>query len=284
MTSALRHPRLFLWITDPHLDHLTPDQRTEWFKRIREHPSTTLLLTGDVDESAGTEKWVKGLNECGKRTYFVLGNHDYYGDDISTVRERMDRFKHRAPSVVYCPAHGSIALDDSLHLVGVDGWSDGRAGDFLGSEIKLNDYRQIRQLTNLARKELHERLIELGKEEAVRLRRGLTSAIQEGAREILVLTHVPPFAESCWYFGNNAINEWTPHFTCISTGEVLREFGLQHPQVDFTVLCGHTHHFGQYDCLSNLTVYTGSAEYGQISGWRTLDLRTPRDSLLVPCD
>ena len=283
MKSLSRHPRLFLWITDPHLDHLTLDQRTEWFKRIREHSATTLLLTGDVDEASGAETWMKSLNESGKRTYFVLGNHDYYGDGIPTVRERMYRIKHHVPSVCYCPAHGSIRLDDSLHLVGVDGWSDGRAGNFLGSEIKLNDYRQIRQLTNLARKVLLDRLIELGKEEAVQLRNGLTSAINEGAREILVLTHVPPFAESCWYFGNNAINEWTPHFTCISTGEVLREFGLQHPQVHFTVLCGHTHHFGQYDCLPNLTVYTGSAEYGQISGWRTLDLRAASHSFVAPC-
>ena len=163
MKSLSPHPRLFLWITDPHLDHLTHDQRTEWFKRIREHPATTLLLTGDVDEASGAETWIKSLNECGKQTYFVLGNHDYYGDGIPTVRERMYRNKHQVPSVCYCPAYGPIGLDDTLHLVGVDGWSDGRAGNFLGSEIKLNDYRQIRQLTNLAKEVLLDRLIELGK-------------------------------------------------------------------------------------------------------------------------
>ena len=58
-------------------------------------------------------------------------------------------------------------------------------------------------------------------------------------------------------------DDWLPFFACQAVGEVLVEVTRAQPDCQVTVLCGHTHHAGTIQILSNLCVKTGSAEYGQ---------------------
>jgi hypothetical protein len=40
------------------------------------------------------------------------------------------------------------------------------------------------------------------------------------------------------------------------------QLACEFPQVNFTVLCGHSHGEGFYSAATNLDVYTGRAQYG----------------------
>ncbi|MEX0718928.1 MAG: metallophosphoesterase [Planctomycetaceae bacterium] len=108
---------------------------------------------------------------------------------------------------------------------------------------------------------LRVKLNELGDDAAAHFRDALARVPAERSH-LLVLTHVPPWREACWYEGRTSDDEWAPHFTCGAVGEVLRDHMRRHPEKRMTVLCGHTHNAGEADILPNLHVVTGAAEYG----------------------
>jgi len=71
---------------------------------------------------------------------------------------------------VWMPEAGVIELAPDEGLVGHDGWSDGRYGDFLASPIILNDYLLIKSLRIAAIEERLAKLNALGDEAADFLR------------------------------------------------------------------------------------------------------------------
>jgi hypothetical protein len=68
------------------------------------------------------------------------------------------------------------------------------------------------------------------------------------------------------------LGKWAPFFACQATSDVLLEFALQRPEVQFLVLCGHTHGNGEYMPRPNLHVITDGAVYGdpQLQGVHVL--------------
>ena len=78
----------------------------------------------------------------------------------------------------------------------------------------------------------------------------------------LVLTHVPPFRESCWHNGSVSEETWLPGFTCKAVGDLLTSVAESHAKINFTVLCGHTHGSGYVRMSPNLDVHTGFGDYG----------------------
>jgi Icc-related predicted phosphoesterase len=79
---------------------------------------------------------------------------------------------------------------------------------------------------------------------------------------LILLTHVPPFREACWYEGQISDDQWAPHFTCQAVGETIRQFMRRHPNKQLIVLCGHTHGGGCARPAPNVIVHTGAAQYG----------------------
>jgi hypothetical protein len=80
-------------------------------------------------------------------------------------------------------------------------------------------------------------------------------------QNILIVTHVPPFVEACWYEGKQSDDEYLPHFSNPSAGVPIQEIAQSNPDRNFVVLCGHTHGKSEIKILPNLKVYTGGAEY-----------------------
>jgi predicted phosphodiesterase len=79
--------------------------------------------------------------------------------------------------------------------------------------------------------------------------------------QIIVLTHIPPFAEACLYEGKISNDDWLPYFSSKASGDVLVNICSKHPNIDFLVLCGHTHCKAECAPLPNLIVEAGHAEY-----------------------
>lgn len=56
-------------------------------------------------------------------------------------------------------------------------------------------------------------------------------------------------------------DNWLPYFSAKASGDVLMRLAKGNPQIEFLVLCGHTHSDAYYQALENLSVEAGSAEY-----------------------
>jgi hypothetical protein len=162
----------------------------------------------------------------------------------------------------WLPASGPIELAPGTGLVGHDGWADGRLGDYRRSPVLLNDYRLIDDFIGLDPLRRLALLNQLGDEAAEYFQRTLPEALGRWKR-LIVLTHVPPFAEAAWHMGRRSDDNWLPHFSCRAVGDVLLETARSHTDCDIRVLCGHTHSGGEVDILPNLRITTGSARYGE---------------------
>lgn len=206
----------------------------------------------------------------GRPIYFVLGNHDFYGGSNAGVRSAVAQACRESRYLTWLPDAGVIELAPDTGLVGHVGWADGRLGDYELSDIVLNDHLLIEEVAPLdvyllgTEEDKASRLTkvqELADEAAEHIRRVLPQAL-ESYRQVIVLTHVPPFREACWYRGKISGDDWLPHFACKAVGDVLLEVMQNRPDQRLTVLCGHTHARGDVHIRSNLLVLSGGAEYG----------------------
>ncbi len=264
------------WATDLHLNFVDEEVAGALCTRIAATQSEAVLIGGDTAEAHDVSTWLTFLAKRLKpRIAFVLGNHDYYGGDIESVRREIRALSTDA--LTWLPAAGVVELAPNLGLVGHGGWGDAGYGDFDGSEIVMSDYVVIDDLRNVGpptkeradylggwtnKPALKAKLRALGEDAATTLRPQLREAL-ERYPEVLVLTHVPPFEEACWHRGKVSAPDWLPSFSCRAIGDMLRDVVPDFPHRTVTVLTGHTHGSGEVEILPNLRVLTQGAEYGK---------------------
>jgi len=220
-----------------------------------------LLITGDISEGDDVVFELNRLADAfGGDIFFVLGNHDFYGDGVANVRREVVSVARQSATLTYLTDAGPVPLSPETWLVGEDGWGDGTVGDAVGTLVRLHDFAQIDDFKGLSTESRNRILKAQGGESADRLRQKLFS-LPRDAGEVVVATHVPPFREACWYQGRTADDQWAPYFVCGQVGEVLKAFTCDRPDTKVTVLCGHTHHAGTATLRENLVVHTGAARY-----------------------
>ena len=254
-----------VWLTDIHLNFLDDEMREKFYQSIVDTHCDAVLISGDIAEAPNVENLLSEMAEYVKTpVYFVLGNHDYYRGQVSDVRAAMVDLTHAHDELFWLPASGIHELAKDVILVGQDGWADGRFGDYQNSRVAINDSRMIGDLFQakiLGKFQLLEKMQELADTDAAQLQINLDQAASKKPKKIIVLTHVPPFKESCMHMGKISDDDWLPYFSCKVIGDVLMEIANKYPSIDFLVLCGHTHSESNYQPLPNLTVKAGMAEY-----------------------
>ena len=252
-----------LWLTDIHLEFLDAHQQHRFLDELRAYEADGILISGDIAQAPTISEDLARL-EAALETpiYFVLGNHDFYRGSISEVRTTIRKQARGSKYLRWLSGGSGVPLSTKTCLVGHDGWGDARLGDYDGSQVQLNDFELISELTGLSRSELRARLRSLGDEAAAHLRSVLPRALAS-AEHVIVLTHVPPFQEASWHNGSHSAPDWLPFFACKAVGDVLVDTMRKHKEKRMTVLCGHTHGGGRARILPNLVVLTGAATYGQ---------------------
>jgi 3',5'-cyclic AMP phosphodiesterase CpdA len=251
------------WATDIHLEFLTPAGLAEFCVELAASSADAFLIGGDISQARGLHKHLRILERTLERPiYFVLGNHDYYHGRIEEIRQLVAELSLNSTVLRWLPAAGAIPLSPTAGLVGHDGWADGRYGDYANSTVLLNDYRFITDFHQLSPPQRLLKLNALG-DEAARFFEGMLPEAFARWRRVIVLTHVPPFAEATWHRGKMSAADWLPHFSSKAVGDVLRGTMEARPDREMLVLCGHTHSPGEVAILPNLRVVTGGAQYGQ---------------------
>jgi predicted MPP superfamily phosphohydrolase len=253
------------WLTDIHLNFIDESARARFWASVRPL-ADAVAISGDIAESPTVDVHLREIELALEMpVYFVLGNHDFYRGSIAQTRAKVGKLACQSGRLVYLAQAGVVELTPNTALVGHDGWADARLGDFDRSEVILNDYLLIEELSTrwnmgFDKPALRQALHELGDEAARDLEASLEQAFSRYRRVILV-THVPPFQESVWYEGRLSNDEWLPHFSCKAVGDMLRATMQTRPDCELLVLCGHTHGGSDVEILENLRVITGAARY-----------------------
>lgn len=249
------------WITDPHLDWLPRGGAREFGSLVRDdNPDVThVVITGDLAEFDSfkdlIEEFAKGV---GVRVYFVTGNHDAYNGSIRRLRSRASLMQGEAR---WLPSEQLVQLGPSVALVGQDGWYDCRYADPRKSHVLLNDFIYIQEFGRFRGELLYQRIREVADNLAAEAKGLLEAAVAAGNKHIVFATHVPPFAGAAWHEGKVSDHHWLPWMSSRATGKVLDQVAQENPDVNFTVLCGHTHGKGTYQHDKNLLVLTGESAY-----------------------
>jgi predicted phosphohydrolase len=256
-----------VWATDVHLDMLSDERVVAFARTIASQDPDRVLLSGDISVADALEHHLEILRATIQRPIlFVLGNHDYYRSSIDAVRAKMTR----TGDLVWLHGASPERIGRRTSIVGCDGWGDARIGNATTTPVLLSDFFLVKDLVGKSRDDLVRTLQALGHESRSALEGSLASAVKSADR-ILVLTHVPPFRESCWHEGQISDDDWLPFFTCKAVGDLLLEVARRYPDKHFEVYCGHTHGAGYARIRENLEVHTGAAAYGAPAIARVLE-------------
>lgn len=255
------------WITDIHLNFIDLATRQKFYQEIIDSECDSVLLSGDIAEAPSIKDLLQELSDfIGRPVYFVLGNHDYYRGQVNEVRSEMTGLTESSEYLFWLPTSGPRRLDKHTFLIGQDGWADGRLGNYHDSRVALNDSRMITDLFQekiLGQSQLLTKMQELADHDASKLQDNLMQVVTEHPKKIIVLTHVPPFKEACLHVGKINNDDWLPYFSSKASGDVLIDISQKNPEIDFLVLCGHTHSTARYQPIANLVVEVGKAEYNR---------------------
>lgn len=250
------------WLTDIHLNFLNDAKVVSFLDEIHDSNPDVILISGDIGDSNNIIHCLQLFkNRFTGPVYFVLGNHDYYHSSIAEIEQLVKEICNESENLTWLDQSDPILLGDSMSLIGHGSWADGRLGDYSNSDVMLNDYLLIKDLSNLRKVERLLIMRRLADKAATHFDSILPRALSI-SDHVICLTHVPPFREACWHEGRISGDMWLPHFSCKIVGDILFKHMNQFSDKRMTVLCGHTHSSGVAIVSKNLRVITGHATYG----------------------
>ncbi len=112
----------YAWLTDIHLEFLRDKKAVAFIDELATLGIDGLFLTDDIS-TAGRFEFHLRLFENGYQApvYFVLGNHDYYGGSIESVRRMIRELCGRSKWLHWLPVSGIVEISSNTCLLG-HGW------------------------------------------------------------------------------------------------------------------------------------------------------------------
>lgn len=248
------------WCSDIHLEFLSDVAVAAFAKQLAEVQSDGIVITGDISISKQLVYHLSIIERAAnKRVFFVLGNHDYYGSSIESVRKHMHELHNISQYLKYVSELGYVPFTSTTAIVGHDGWYDAAWGDWQNSALALNDWQSIQEFV-LAGGPVNKGAIvaesrKLAHAGVTHVMNGIKAAARYH-KHIVVLTHVPPYAQL-----SRGDHDGLPWFTSKLMGDMLSNAAQSFPNIKFSVLCGHTHVAADHKPASNMTVRCAQAEY-----------------------
>lgn len=257
------------WATDIHLDCVLDPQKQFFYNKLNN--IDILVISGDISNGKYLKKHLLELDDIAKQNnfniYFVLGNHDFWYDSIENKRKEVLNFKLK--NSYYLTKIGIVELNNSIALIGHDGWWDTKNG--IPGKIIMNDFTLIKDFFKIRSNPMipnhnSDEIINLEFKKLAQLaanhfEKYLTEAFLK-YKKVILITHVAPFVESAFYKGKMSNKYWQPYFSSKTEGDVLLKIMDKYKNNELIILCGHSHGKSQFKPLPNLTVLTGEAFYG----------------------
>ena len=77
----------YAWLTDIHLEFLRDKKAVGFVEELAAREFDGIFLTGDISNAGRLEFHLRLFEDNYQApVYFVLGNHDYYGGSVESVR------------------------------------------------------------------------------------------------------------------------------------------------------------------------------------------------------
>ncbi len=264
----------YRWATDIHLDHI--QDRQYMIKFIESMTGSDpdvkgLFITGDISNGDRIDEHLRLLDAISPvPVYFILGNHDFYGSSISGVRAMVFKTANESKHLRYMTALEPIVLSQDTVLVGHDGWYDFGYGQARPIRFLMSDWKLISEYAMTVNREYgrhvldDERIITKSYAFALQGAEHIKKMINKTTQKnVVILTHVPPFDTAAKHLGKPSDPEALPVFSCRVIGHTLLEIASQNPDRNFTVYCGHTHDQFNEMITPNLRCVVGFADYGK---------------------
>lgn len=249
------------WLSDPHLEFCSHRTRNDLYRSINQAAGEIVVITGDI--SAGphrSDQYSELAEHVNKPIYFVLGNHDRYGTTFANTEAVVARVMTRFSHLVRLDGSQVIPLNESVALVGVEGWADGLGGEGPATKARINDFYQILDFATEPEPQVFRAMKERARKYARALKPSLLKALKE-YQTTIVATHVPPYEGAAWHEGSPSSADYQPFFSSPTMGKLIKAAATEHPGKSVLVLCGHTHSPGIYRD-GNILVLTAGARYG----------------------
>jgi Icc-related predicted phosphoesterase len=269
------------WATDIHLDFLQREGGRALVQFAFAEPLAAakvdaVVISGDLSLSGMLEDHLRIIDETVKcPVYFVLGNHDFYGSSFGRVREIVAEVCRTSRNLRYLSLEKQpIEITPGLCIVGHDGWYDAYYGRPFTGGLVMSDWLQIEDYA----RHLHpgpggtsidpHGIVSVAREASFFAAEHVSELAAQAAlksKNVVVVTHVPPFPEAHALGGKGNNDASIPWYTSKLMGQAIVKVAEQHPHVDFTVLCGHTHHKAKVKNGKNVICFVGGSEYGEPS-------------------
>lgn len=205
-----------LWVTDTHLNASNTDA---FINTIRNSTCEAIFITGDISDGNLVETLRAIADRVTTPIYFVLGNSDNaYGSSTKEIRQNLAMLMKEKTNLHYlrdAPIYfepRNMITGVKTAVVGMDGYAD--SWNVSGAQ------RQ---------------------QDLAIFERNVRSVISQGAKRIVILTHVPPFVTDCWYKGEITTVKNAPHYSSAESATLFFNLANEYPNVTFVVYCGHTH-------------------------------------------
>jgi predicted MPP superfamily phosphohydrolase len=249
------------WLTDLHLEFCSHRTRNDLYQSINQAAGEIVVITGDI--SAGphrSDQYTELAEHVNKPIYFVLGNHDRYGTTFANTEAVVARVLTQFSHLVRLDGSQVIRLNESVALVGVEGWADGLGGEGPATKARINDFYQILDFATDPEPQVFRAMKERARKYARALKPSLLKALKEYQTSIIA-THVPPYEGAAWHEGSPSSGDYQPFFSSPTMGKLIKTAATEHRGKSVLVLCGHTHSPGIYRD-GNILVLTAGARYG----------------------
>jgi Icc protein len=257
----------FSWFTDTHLNFGWPWTPLSFARQLGQENVDGLWLSGDISDGDHIIDHLCLLSDhCDFPIYFVMGNHDYYGRWIADVHDDVRKLCAERPNLIWLTESGPVTIAPGKALLGAEGWYDCQFGD--RSLIPMTwDWYAIRDLRS---REIWDDRFDMFRELAGNSARVIEAALENAIKnhdKVYILTHFPPFLE-CWGAPGILLDDlWKAYNVSWRVGLVIDEYARRYPNVQFRVLCGHTHTEKRVWVRPNLKVRVGRAKYHGRPGW-----------------
>lgn len=260
------------WLSDLHLDFVWKDQIFNLGDKIYNADCDAAIISGDIATSRSCCFALDFLQQTARKPiYYVLGNHDYYDGSIKTVNFFMEEYSETSKFAKWASIQGVIGLTKNSCLIGVEGWYDARYGNFLGESFNLNDFELIHEIKQARTREAKGKVFRKLADASAEYINSVFCIAAEKYKNILILTHVPPFAEVCLYEGQPSSSASLPLFSSRVMGETLLDLKEKFIDKNIEVFCGHTHSPAELT-IDNLRVSVAGAIYGQPDIYTIVDV------------
>ena len=234
----------YLWLSDLHVDRLAPSAINSLIGRILAANSDGIWITGDIGEPPTNWNFLKALAaQCRVPIYFVLGNHDYYGQSIEISRVHANDISTLYSHVHYLTLQTPILLKNHVLLIGMDAWAN--TGE-VGLTQLTWDSEAIIDLKANNRTLLKSIMNDLAEQDANLLLAKCRQGITQNITEVRVLTHIPPFIPPTDLALPKPLQQNRSVFYSCALNRAITILNDEYPHIYFYFHSGHVHRLLTY--------------------------------------